>query len=122
MSPNKKSDSIKKFGMWYSKVIHKYGFGYGSLFTVMLLDINKGVELFIYTLKTSLTSLIMGHVSRAGTPIFNRISTAAISCRMRCCRSHTLCRLDHEPRDQANRGCENDNSTSYRRRRQSRCG
>ena len=44
---------------------------YGSLFTVMLLDINKGVELFIYILKTLLTCLNMGHVSRAGTPIFN---------------------------------------------------
>ena len=70
---------------------------YGSLFTVMMLDINKGVELFIYTLKTSLTCLNMGHVSRAGTPIFNHILTAAISCRMRCCRSRTLCWLDHEP-------------------------
>ena len=48
---------------------------YGSLFTVMLLDINKGVELLIYTLKISLTCLNMGHVSRAGTPIFNHIST-----------------------------------------------
>ena len=66
---------------------------YGSLFT----DINKGVELFIYILKTSLTCLNMGHVSRAGAPIFNHISTAAISCRMRRCCSHTLCWLDHEP-------------------------
>ena len=59
--------------------------------------VNTGVELFIYTLKTSLTCLNMGHVSGAGAPIFNHISTAIISCRVRCYRSHTLCWLDHKP-------------------------
>ena len=57
---------------------------YGSLFTVMLLDINKGVELFIYTLKTSLTCLNMEHVSRAVCPHFqlylSTIVEQAVAC------------------------------------------
>ena len=68
-----------------------YGFGYGSLFIVMLLDIiNESSYLFTH-LKTSLTCLITGHVSRAGALIFNRISTAVVSCRMRCFCFYTLC-------------------------------
>ena len=63
---------------------------YGSLFTVMLLDINKGVKLFIYTIKNITYLFKYGTFSRAGAPIFNHISTAATSCRMRCCRSHSL--------------------------------
>ena len=54
---------------------------YGSLFTVMMLDINKGVELFIYSLKTSLTCLNMRHSNtKDKIPVENKSGVYQIDC------------------------------------------